>query len=78
MPPLLLVLPQTARRWCDWIVVDIPIYEAGQDKRDEKRGEGGADGEEECEALRGKKKSTRVARTLQRCARQQSLHAASF
>ena len=68
---LLVVLPPVARRWGDWIVVDIPIYEAGQDKRDEKRGEGGADGEEECEAFRGKKKSTRVARqqSLQRCAR---------
>ena len=68
---LLVVLPPVARRWGDWIVVDIPIYEAGQDKRDEKRGEGGADGEEECEASRSKKKSTRG--TLQ-----QSLHAASF
>ena len=72
---LLVVLPAAARRWGDWIVVDIPIYEAGQDKRDEKRGERGADGEEECEALRGKKKSTRG--TLQRCAQLHS-HAASF
>ena len=55
---LLVVLPPTARRWGDWIVVDIPCYEAGQDKRDEKRDERKADGEKEGEALRGKK-STR-------------------
>ena len=73
MPPLLVVLPPTARRWGDWIVVDIPCYEAGQDKRDEKRCERKADGEKEGEALRGalRGKSTR-------CARQQSSHAALF
>jgi len=55
---LLVILPPTARRWGDWIVVDIPCYIAGQDKRDEKRCERKADGEKEGEALRGKK-STR-------------------
>ena len=64
---LLVVLPPTARRWGDWIVVDIPCYEAGQDKRDERK----ADGEKEGEALRGKKISTR-------CARQQNWHTALF
>ena len=75
---LLVVLPPTARRWGDWMVVDIPCYEAGQGQRDEKRGERKADGEEEGEALRGKKRSTRVARSSQRCARLRSSHVALF
>ena len=51
---LLVILPPTARRWGDWVVVDIPCYIAGQDQRDEKRCERKANGEKEGEALRGK------------------------
>ena len=39
------MLPPTARRWNDWIVVDIPCYIAGQDQRDEKAPEGSRDRE---------------------------------
>ena len=42
---LLVVLPPTARRWGDWIVVDIPCYIAGQDQREEKAPEGSRDRE---------------------------------
>ena len=43
---LLVLLPPTARRWGDWIVVDIPCYQAGQDQRDEKAPEGSHDRED--------------------------------
>ena len=33
---LLVLLPPAARRWGDWMIVDIPCYTAGQDQRDEK------------------------------------------
>ena len=55
---LLVLLPTKARLWQGWLVLDLPLQyaskEPGQGDRDERR----ADGEEEGEALRGKK-STR-------------------
>ena len=55
---LLVVLPQPVRMWRGWMVLDLPLQYESKEQRQDERCERKADGQEEGEALRGKK-STR-------------------
>ena len=54
MPELVVLLPSSARKWGDWLVLDLPLQYASQEPCQGERCERKADGEQEGKALRGK------------------------